>query len=169
MVYGPKETQPGGRALKFYASLRLDIRRVESLKDGEEAVGNRVRVKVAKNKVAAPFGVAEFDIDFGRGISQVGCVLDLGVEHGVVKRSGAYFAYREERLGQGRAKAKACLEERPELVEAIAREVREGVEGAGAGEAPAAEIGVAGGEAPLGENDERGLVAILSEGHNTPE
>ena len=128
VLYGPKETQPGGRALKFYASQRLDIRRVESLKDGEEAVGNRVRVKVAKNKVAAPFGVAEFDIDFGRGISQVGCVLDLGVEHGVVKRSGAHFAYGEERLGQGRAKAKACLEERPELVEAIAREVREGVE-----------------------------------------
>jgi recombination protein RecA len=123
VVYGPRETQPGGRALKFYASQRLDIRRIETLKEGEEAVGNRARVKVVKNKVAAPFRTAEFDIDFGRGISQVGCVLDLAVEAGVVKRSGAYFAYAEERLGQGRAKAKAFLEERPELVEAIAAEV----------------------------------------------
>jgi recombination protein RecA len=130
VIYGPKETQPGGRALKFYASQRLDIRRVETLKEGDDSVGNRVRVKVVKNKVAAPFGSAEFDIDFGRGISQVGCVLDLGVEHGVVRRSGAHFAYGEQRLGQGRAKAKACLDERPELVEAIAREVRERVEGA---------------------------------------
>jgi recombination protein RecA len=127
VVYGPKETQPGGRALKYYASQRLDIRRIESLKDGNQAIGNRVRVKVAKNKVAAPFGVAEFDIDFGRGISRVGCVLDLAVEAGVVKRSGPHFAYGSERLGQGRAKAKALLEERPELVEAIAREVREGL------------------------------------------
>jgi recombination protein RecA len=125
VVYGPKETQPGGRALKYYASQRLDIRRIESLKDGKQAIGNRVRVKVAKNKVAAPFGVAEFDIDFGRGISKVGCVLDLAVEAGVVKRSGPHFAYGSERLGQGRAKAKALLEGRPELVEAIAREVRE--------------------------------------------
>jgi recombination protein RecA len=108
VVYGPKETQPGGRALKFYASQRLDIRRLETLRDGEESIGNRVRVKVAKNKVAAPFGVAEFDIDFGRGISKVGGVLDLGVEHGVVKRSGAYF------------------------VEAIAREIRARVEEVGA-------------------------------------
>ena len=134
VVYGPKETQPGGRALKFYASVRLDIRRAETLKEGEEAVGNRVRVKVVKNKVAAPFGVAEFDIDFGRGISQVGCVLDLAVEHGVVKRSGAHFAFGSERLGQGRAKVKAALEARPELVETLAREVRERCE---ASEAPA--------------------------------
>jgi recombination protein RecA len=125
VVYGPKETQPGGRALKFYASVRLDIRRAETLKEGEEAVGNRVRVKVVKNKVAPPFGVAEFDIDFGRGISQVGCVLDLAVEHGVVKRSGAHFAFGDERLGQGRAKVKAALEARPELVETLARGVRE--------------------------------------------
>jgi recombination protein RecA len=133
VIYGPKETQPGGRALKFYASQRLDIRRVETLKDGDDAVGNRVRVKVAKNKVAAPFGVAEFDIDFGRGISQVGCVLDLGVEHRVIERRGAFFTYGKERLGQGRSKAKATLEGRPELVEAIAREVRERVEGSGGG------------------------------------
>jgi recombination protein RecA len=124
VVYGPRETQPGGRALKFYASQRLDIRRIETLKEGEEAVGNRARVKVVKNKLAAPFRQAEFDIDFGRGISQVGCVLDLAVAAGVVKRSGSFFAYGEERLGQGRAKAKAALEERAELVEAIAEEVR---------------------------------------------
>jgi recombination protein RecA len=124
VVYGPKETQPGGRALKFYASQRLDIRRIETLKEGEEATGNRTRVKVVKNKVAPPFRQAEFDIDYGRGISQVGCVLDVAVQAGVVKRSGAFFAYGEERLGQGRAKTKAFLEERPELVEAIAGEVR---------------------------------------------
>jgi recombination protein RecA len=123
VVYGPRETQPGGRALKFYASQRLDIRRVETLKDGEQAVGNRARVKVVKNKVAPPFRVAEFDIDYGRGISKVGSVLDVAVQAGTVKRSGAYFAYGDERLGQGRAKAKAFLEGRPELVEAIVEEV----------------------------------------------
>jgi recombination protein RecA len=123
VVYGPRETQPGGRALKFYASQRLDIRRIETLKEGEEAVGNRTRVKVVKNKLAAPFRQAEFDIDYGQGISRVGCVLDVAVQAGVVKRSGSFFAYGDERLGQGRAKAKAFLEERPELVEAISREV----------------------------------------------
>jgi recombination protein RecA len=120
IVYGPRETQPGGRALKFYASQRLDIRRIETLKEGEKAVGICVRVKVVKNKVAAPFGLAEFEIDFGKGISKVGCVLDLAVGAGVVRRSGAHFAFGDERLGQGRAKAKAALEERPELVEEIA-------------------------------------------------
>lgn len=124
VVYGPRETQPGGRALKFYASQRLDIRRTETLKEDEEAIGNRTRVKVAKNKLAAPFRQAEFDIDYGRGISRVGCVLDVAVQVGVVARSGSFFAYGEERLGQGRAKAKATLEERPELVEAIEGEVR---------------------------------------------
>jgi recombination protein RecA len=124
VVYGPRETQPGGRALKFYASQRLDIRRIETLKEGEEAIGNRTRVKVVKNKLSAPFRQAEFDIDYGRGISRVGCVLDVAVEAGVVERSGSFFAYGEERLGQGRAKAKAFLEERPELVEAIVGEVR---------------------------------------------
>jgi recombination protein RecA len=170
VVYGPKETQPGGRALKFYATQRLDIRRAETLKEGDDSVGNRVRVKVVKNKVAAPFGVAEFDIDFGRGISQVGCVLDLGVEHGVVRRSGAHFAFGEQRLGQGRAKAKAALEERPELVEAIAREVRERVEGADVapvapavepepGEGPAVGAEPAGEEGGGGEESERHLVS----------
>ncbi len=139
VVYGPTETQPGGRALKFYASQRLDIRRVETLKDGDEATGNRCRVKVVKNKVAAPLRVAEFDIDFGRGISQVSCVLDLAVEHGVIERRGAFFSHGEERLGRGRLNVKAALEEQPELVESIAREVREKVEGGAAEEEAAPE------------------------------
>jgi recombination protein RecA len=124
VIYGPREIQPGGRALKFYASQRLDMRRIETLKEGEGAVGICVRVKVVKNKVAAPFGQAEFEIDFGRGISKVGCLLDVAVGAGVVKRSGAYFAYGSERLGQGRAKVKAALEERLELVEEIGEELR---------------------------------------------
>jgi recombination protein RecA len=124
VVYGPKETQPGGRALEFYSSQRLDIRRIETLKEGEEAVGNRTRVKVVKNKLAPPFRKAEFDIHYGRGISRVGCVLDVAVQAGVVERSGSCFAYGEERLEQGRAKAKAFLEERPELAEAIGRAAR---------------------------------------------
>ena len=124
VVYGPKETQPGGRALKFYASQRLDIRRIESLKDGGEPVGNRTRVKVVKNKVAAPLQTAEFDIDYGTGISKVGCVLDLAVEAGIVTKSGAFFAFGEKRLGQGRVAAKATLEDRPELVEEISGAVR---------------------------------------------
>jgi recombination protein RecA len=128
VIYGPRETQPGGRAMKFYASQRLDMRRIETLKDGERSLGICVRVKVVKNKVASPFGVAEFDIDFGEGISQLGCVLDLAVQAGVVKRSGPYFAYGEEKLGQGRAKAKATLEQRPGLVEEIAGAVREAAE-----------------------------------------
>jgi recombination protein RecA len=138
VVYGPKETQPGGRALKFYASQRLDIRRIETLKEGEEAVGNRTRVKVVKNKLAPPFRQAEFDIDYGRGISAVGCVLDVAVQAGLVKRSGAFFAYGDERLGQGRARAKAFLEERPELVEAIRMAVKSQKEGSenGAGMRP---------------------------------
>ncbi|HET9184775.1 MAG TPA: recombinase RecA, partial [Solirubrobacterales bacterium] len=112
VIYGPRETQPGGRAMKFYASQRLDMRRVETLKEGERSLGICVRVKVVKNKVASPFGVAEFDIDFGQGISQLGCVLDLAVQAGVVKRSGPYFAFGEEKLGQGRARAKETLAER---------------------------------------------------------
>jgi recombination protein RecA len=115
VMFGSPETQPGGRALKFYSSQRLDIRRIETLKDGTEAVGNRVRVKVVKNKVAAPFRQAEFDIEFGHGISTEGCLIDLGLEHDVVKKSGSFFSYGDERLGQGRNAAKAFLKEHPEI------------------------------------------------------
>ncbi|HEV2814874.1 MAG TPA: DNA recombination/repair protein RecA, partial [Solirubrobacteraceae bacterium] len=118
-MFGSPETQPGGRALKFYSSQRLDIRRIETLKEGTEAVGNRVRVKVVKNKVAAPFKPAEFDIEFGRGISSSGCILDLGIEHGAVVKSGSFFSYGDERLGQGRHNAKAFLDEHPEVAKEI--------------------------------------------------
>ncbi len=121
VMFGSPETQPGGRALKFYSSQRLDIRRIETLKEGTEAVGNRVRVKVVKNKVAPPFRQAEFDIEFGRGISTAGCLIDLGLEHDVVTKSGSFFSYGGERLGQGRNNAKAFLEEHPE----VAREIED--------------------------------------------
>jgi recombination protein RecA len=121
VMFGSPETQPGGRALKFYASQRLDIRRIETLKDGTEAVGNRVRVKVVKNKVAAPFRQAEFDIEFGKGISTSGCLIDLGLEHNIVSKSGSFFSYGNDRLGQGRAAAKAFLDEN----EAMAKEIED--------------------------------------------
>jgi recombination protein RecA len=119
VMFGSPETQPGGRALKFYSSQRLDIRRIETLKDGTEAVGNRVRVKVVKNKVAAPFRQAEFDIEFGKGISTSGCLIDLGIEHDIVGKSGSFFSYGEERLGQGRNNAKAFLDEHQEIAKEI--------------------------------------------------
>jgi recombination protein RecA len=121
VMFGSPETQPGGRALKFYASQRLDIRRIETLKDGTEAVGNRVRVKVVKNKLAAPFRQAEFDIEFGQGISSTGCLIDLGIEDNILAKSGSFFSYGNERLGQGRGNAKAYLSEHP----AMAKEIRE--------------------------------------------
>jgi recombination protein RecA len=119
VMFGPTETQPGGRALKFYSSIRLDIRRIETLKDGTEAVGNRVKVKVVKNKVAAPFKQAEFDIEFGKGISTAGCLIDYGVEQNIIGKSGAFFSYGDERLGQGRSNAKAFLDEHPEIAKEI--------------------------------------------------
>jgi len=125
VMFGSPETQPGGRALKFYASQRLDIRRIETLKDGTEAVGNRVRVKVVKNKVAAPFRQAEFDIEFGKGISSSGCILDLGIEHSIVTKSGSFFSYGDERLGQGRNNAKAYLDTHPEVAKEIESKVYE--------------------------------------------
>ena len=125
VMFGSPETQPGGRALKFYSSQRLDIRRIETLKDGTEAVGNRVRVKVVKNKVAAPFRQAEFDIEFGKGISTSGCILDLGIEHNIVTKSGSFFSYGDERLGQGRNNAKALLDEHPEVAKEIEGKVYE--------------------------------------------
>jgi recombination protein RecA len=132
-MFGSPETQPGGRALKFYASQRLDIRRIETLKEGTEAIGNRVRVKVVKNKVAAPFRQAEFDIEYGQGISSEGCILDLGLEHGIVQKSGSFFSYGEERIGQGRNNAKAYLRENPDKAREIERRIYEatGAEPAG--------------------------------------
>ena len=116
VMFGSPETTPGGRALKFYSSVRLDIRRIEAIKDGLEGVGNRTRVKVVKNKCAPPFRQAEFDIMYGRGISREGSVVDLGVDLGVVKKSGAWYTYEGEQLGQGRENAKKFLLENPEVM-----------------------------------------------------
>ncbi len=150
VMFGSPETQPGGRALKFYSSQRLDIRRIETLKDGTEAVGNRVRVKVVKNKVAAPFRQAEFDIEYGMGISTEGCILDLGIEHSIVQKSGSFFSYGEERLGQGRNNAKAYLREHPDVAQAIEGRIYQavGIDRTGSGEAEVPPVGeiVGGGE-----------------------
>ena len=124
MVHNSPETTPGGRALKFYSSVRLDIRRIESLKDGVEVVGNRTRVKVVKNKCSPPFKTAEFDIMYGKGISREGSVLDLGVELGIIKKAGAWYTYEGEQLGQGREKAKEFLVESPELMVDITEKIK---------------------------------------------
>jgi recombination protein RecA len=124
VMFGSPETTPGGRALKFYASVRLDIRRIESIKDGVEVVGSRTRVKVVKNKVAPPFRQAEFDIMYGLGISREGSVLDLAVEMAIVKKSGAWYTYEGEQLGQGRENAKTFLIDNPEVMVEISERVR---------------------------------------------
>jgi recombination protein RecA len=124
VMFGNPETTPGGRALKFYSSVRLDIRRIETLKDGVEAFGNRVRVKVVKNKVAPPFKQAEFDIIYGSGISWEGTVLDTGLEKKIVTKSGSYFSFADERLGQGRQNATAFLKEHPDVVQAILHRIQ---------------------------------------------
>jgi recombination protein RecA len=124
VMFGNPETTPGGRALKFYSSIRLDIRRIETLKEGVEAVGNRVRVKVVKNKVAPPFKQAEFDIIYGDGISWEGSVLDVALEQKMVQKSGSYFSYGDERLGQGRQNATAFLREHPDVTEQILHAIR---------------------------------------------
>jgi recombination protein RecA len=125
VMFGSPETTPGGRALKFYASVRLDIRRIETLKEGTEMIGNRCRVKVVKNKVAPPFRQAEFDIMYGQGISHEGCLIDLGVEHGIVSKSGAYLSFGEERLGQGRNAARAFLKEHTDVAQIIDGRIRQ--------------------------------------------
>ncbi len=125
VMFGSPETTPGGRALKFYASVRLDIRRIETLKEGADAVGNRARVKVVKNKVAPPFRQAEFDIIYGEGISHEGNLLDLGVERGMVQKSGAYFSFGDERLGQGRNAARAFLREHTDVATQLESRIRE--------------------------------------------
>jgi len=124
VMFGSPETTPGGRALKFYSSVRMDIRRIASIKDGDVVVGGRTRVKVVKNKVAPPFREAEFDIMYGEGISRTGDLLDLGVEKRIVEKSGAWFAYGGERLGQGRENAKQYLKENPDVFKAIEDRVR---------------------------------------------
>jgi recombination protein RecA len=123
VMFGSPETTTGGKALKFYASVRLDIRRIETLKDGTEAVGNRTRVKVVKNKMASPFRQAEFDIIYGQGISYEGNVIDLGVEHGFVKKSGAWYTYEGEQLGQGKEKSRVTLIENPALAKEIENKI----------------------------------------------
>jgi recombination protein RecA len=123
--FGSPETQPGGRALKFYSSQRLDIRRIETLKEGTEAVGNRCRVKVVKNKVAAPFRLAEFDIEYGTGISKAGCLLDLALEHDLAQKSGSFFSYGDLRLGQGRNNSKQYIAEHPELAAELESKIYE--------------------------------------------
>ncbi len=115
VMFGSPETTPGGRALKFYSSVRIDIRRIEAIKVGTENIGNRVRTKIVKNKVAPPFRIAEFDIMFGEGISREGSLLDVAVEEGIVRKAGAWFTYENEQLGQGREKAKDFLRQNPEL------------------------------------------------------
>ena len=138
VMFGSPETTPGGRALKFYSSVRLDIRRIESIKDGAEVVGARTRVKVVKNKVAPPFRQAEFDITYGKGISREGSVLDLAVEMGIAKKSGAWFTYDGEQLGQGRENSKQFLIDNPDVMMQMSARVREKAMALPVVEAPAA-------------------------------
>ena len=150
MVHNSPETTPGGRALKFYSSVRLDIRRIESIKDGVEVIGNRTRVKVVKNKVAPPFKQAEFDIMYGKGISREGSLLDVGTDLGIVKKSGAWYTFDGEQLGQGRENAKQFLAENPELMVQISERVKEQV-----GIGQNAEPGLCGLEDEFSEADEQ--------------
>ena len=125
VMFGNPETTTGGNALKFYASVRLDIRRVTSIKDGDNVIGNQVRVKIVKNKVAPPFRKAEFEITFGEGISKVGEVLDLGVEYGIIQKSGSWFSYEGSKLAQGRDATKSLIKDNPELLEELSAKVME--------------------------------------------
>lgn len=125
VFFGNPETTPGGRALKFYSSVRLDVRRIETLKQGNDMIGNRTRVKVVKNKVAAPFKLAEFDIIYGEGISKESCVLDVGLSIDLINKSGAWYSLGDERLGQGKENARQYLKENPEICEALENKIRE--------------------------------------------
>ncbi len=124
VMFGSPEVTPGGKALKFYASIRLDVRRVEGVKDGGDIVGNHTKVKVVKNKLAPPFKTAEFDIIFGKGISRESCIIDLGVEHGVLTKSGSWFGYKGERICQGRNGLMSLLESKPELADEMENEIK---------------------------------------------
>jgi recombination protein RecA len=124
-MFGSPETTSGGKALKFYASVRLDVRRIETLKDGTDAVGNRTRVKVVKNKMSPPFKVAEFDILYGVGISREGSLIDLGVDQGIVRKSGAWYTYEGDQLGQGKENARNFLRDNPDLANEIEKRIKE--------------------------------------------
>lgn len=154
VMFGSPETTTGGRALKFYASVRLDIRRIETLKDGTDAVGNRTRVKVVKNKVAPPFKQAEFDILYGQGISREGGLIDMGVEHGFVRKAGAWYTYEGDQLGQGKENARNFLKDNPDLADEIEKKIKEklgvGVKPVAPGAEPAADAAV-GGPAAAGD------------------
>jgi recombination protein RecA len=128
-MFGNPETTTGGNALKFYASVRLDIRRTSQIKDSDEVAGNRVKVKIVKNKVAPPFRIAEFDIMFGEGISKVGEIIDLGVDYNIVKKSGSWFSYGETKLGQGRDAVKNLLLDNPDLMDELEAKIRAEVTG----------------------------------------
>ena len=125
IMFGNPETTPGGRALKFYASVRLDIRKIENIKNGTEVLGSRTRVKVVKNKVAPPFREAEFDIIYGKGISKEGNILDLAVNLDIIEKSGSWFSYKGEKIGQGRENVKQYLEEHPDVMKEIDKKIRE--------------------------------------------
>lgn len=125
VMFGNPETTPGGRALKFYSTVRLDVRRIESIKQGNDVVGNRTRIKVVKNKVAPPFKQAEIDIMYGEGISKEGSIVDIGVEHDIIQKSGAWFSFNGERLGQGRENAKQFLKERADISSVIEKQIRD--------------------------------------------
>ena len=127
VMFGNPETTTGGNALKFYASIRLDIRRTNQIKDGENAIGNRTKVKIVKNKVAPPFRKAEFDILFGKGISKTGEIIDMGVEMGIIKKSGSWFAYEDNKLGQGRDAVRQLLDDNQELCEELENKIKEAV------------------------------------------
>jgi recombination protein RecA len=142
VMFGSPETTTGGRALKFYASVRLDIRRIETLKDGTDAVGNRTRVKVVKNKVAPPFKQAEFDILYGHGISKEGGLIDMGVEHGFVRKAGAWYTYEGDQLGQGKENARNFLCDNPDLSDEIEKKIKDKLGIGVKVEAPGAEPGV---------------------------
>ncbi|MFF1283783.1 recombinase RecA [Streptomyces sp. NPDC058299] len=141
VMFGSPETTTGGRALKFYASVRLDIRRIETLKDGTDAVGNRTRVKVVKNKVAPPFKQAEFDILYGHGISREGGLIDMGVEHGFVRKAGAWYTYEGDQLGQGKENARNFLKDNPDLADEIEKKIKEKLGVGARPEKPAVEPG----------------------------
>jgi len=125
VMFGSPETTTGGKALKFYASVRIDVRRIETLKDGSEAVGNRTRAKVVKNKVAPPFKQAEFDIVYGQGISREGSLLDVGVEQSIIRKSGAWYTYEGDQLGQGKENARSFLRDNPDLTDEIEKKIKE--------------------------------------------